>query len=81
MTLDNLKIGKCGRVIQIDKNAKLYRRFLDIGIIEGTKLECVLESPAKDPKAYFIRGTVIALRNEDARGIKIIEEVIKDNGT
>ncbi len=77
MTLDCLKVGKIGEVIEVKKTSKLYRRFLDIGIINGTKIECVLESPAKDPKAYFIRGTVIAIRNEDAQDINIIEEALE----
>ncbi len=77
MTLDCLKVGKIGEVIEVKKTSKLYRRFLDIGIINGTKIECVLESPAKDPKAYFIRGTVIAIRNEDAQDINVIEEALE----
>ena len=41
------------------------------GIIEGTKVECILISPGKNPKAYMIKGAVIAIRNEDAKFIKI----------
>ncbi len=74
MTLDELKMGKSAVVLSIDKNSDLYQRFIDIGIIENTMIECVLKSPSNNPKAYLIRGAVIAIRNEDARAIKIIEE-------
>lgn len=47
----------------------LRRRLMDIGFVEGTKVECVRISPFKDPKAYLVRGAVIALRKEDAKTI------------
>ena len=39
---------------------------MDIGLVEGTPVECLRKSPAGDPKAYLIRGAVIAIRKEDA---------------
>ena len=52
----------------------MRRRVQDIGLICGTKVECVQKSPSGDPKAYLIRGALIAIRNSDAR--KIIVEFI-----
>lgn len=74
MTLNLLKVGEKARVININENSNLYQRFLDIGITKNSKIECVLESPWKNPKAYLIRGAVIAIRNEDAEFIKVIRE-------
>ena len=51
MNLNDLKVGEIAKVICIDKNSNLYQRFIDIGIIDGTKIECLFESPFKDPKA------------------------------
>lgn len=42
-----------------------------MGIIEGTKIKPVLRSPLGDPTAYEVRGTVIALRKEEAGKIYI----------
>ena len=42
------------------------RRMLDLGIIPGTVVEAELRSPGGDPTAYRIRGTLIALRREQA---------------
>lgn len=71
MTLNHLEIGQIARVSNIDKNSNLYQRFLDIGICENTIIECVLKSPWDNPKAYRIKGATIAIRDEDARAIKV----------
>ena len=60
-------------VVSLETKGELRRRLMDIGLVEGTTVECVRKSPAGDPKAYLIRGAVIALRNEDAATI-IMEE-------
>lgn len=39
---------------------------LDLGLVNGTNVESLHKSPSGDPVAYYIRGSVIALRNEDA---------------
>ena len=52
--------------MRLDTEGYLRRRFMDIGLVEGTLVECLRESPAGDPKAYLIRGAVIAIRKEDA---------------
>ena len=46
-------------------------RLTDLGLIPGTKVVCVAESPAGDPRAYLIRGALIALRNSDGNGIHL----------
>lgn len=69
MTLNELKLGEKGVVEEITTNGSMRRRLQDIGIISGTELECVGRSPGGDPAAYFIKGAVIALRDEDSRGV------------
>jgi len=44
----------------------MRRRLRDIGLVEGTQLECLGVSPGGDPKAYLVRGAVIALRSADS---------------
>lgn len=70
-SLTNLKLGQTARVDKLISRGSIRRRFQDIGLIEGTKVKCVLKSPGNDPKAYQIRGAVIAIRNEDAEKILI----------
>ena len=49
----------------------MRRRLLDIGLVEGTNIECLQKSPAGDPVAYLIRGAVIALRAEDSAAVLV----------
>ena len=64
--LTELEIGKKGVVKEILLRNSIRRRIGDIGLIDNTIVECLMKSPGGDPIAYFIRGAVIALRNEDA---------------
>jgi len=50
------------------------RRLLDLGFVAGTPVEVEMISPAGDPTAYRVRGTVIALRREQAGLIRIATE-------
>lgn len=75
MTLMNLNVGELGNVIAVDKSANLYQRFIDLGIVSNTKIECVLQSAFGKIKAYFIRGALVAIRDEDASFIRIEKEV------
>ncbi len=70
-TLSSLTPGECGIVESIAHKSKIKRRLLDLGIIPGTKVLCVLKSPLGDPTAYFVRGALIALRCSDSRDIII----------
>lgn len=70
-TLDMLEKGSSGKVVLLESDGAIRRRFQDIGIIEGTVISCVGTSPFNDPKAYLVRGAVIALRNIDSKNIVI----------
>ncbi|RME96341.1 MAG: DNA-binding protein [Verrucomicrobia bacterium] len=47
------------------------RRFLDLGILPGTRIRAEFRSPSGDPTAYRVRDTLIALRRDQARWILI----------
>lgn len=79
LTLDKLRVGQRGVVSALLAEGSMRRRMIDLGIVDGTEIECVGESPAGDPRAYLIRGAVIAIRAKDAKGVCIAEEV--RNGT
>ena len=56
-------------VKSIDANDDIRRRLQDMGLIPGTKIQCVFKSPYGDPTAYLIRGALVALRKTDADNI------------
>ena len=45
MTLNELNVGEKALVKNINDNSLMKQRFIDIGIVSGTKIECVLSSP------------------------------------
>lgn len=71
-TLKDLATGERARVAEVRAVGGMRRRLQDIGLIEGTEVECLHKSPAGDPVAYLIRGAVIALRSEDSGNIRIV---------
>lgn len=73
VSLNDIKLGSSCIIKKINLDGSMKRRLLDIGLIEGTKVESVLISPLGDPMAFMIRGALIALRSEDSR--KILVEI------
>ncbi len=71
--LSALEIGESANVIGISKECRgaNRRRLLDLGILPGTQIEVDLKSPMRDPIAYRVRNTSIALRNSLADRILI----------
>lgn len=74
----DLNIGERAVIQHIFTKGNLRARLLDIGLIEGTRVECVGKSPGGDPSAYLIRGAVIAIRRSDARDIRVKD--VRQNG-
>lgn len=69
--LTDLKVGQNADVLNILTKGSMRRRLQDLGIIEGTNVECLHKSPFGDPIAYLIRGAAIALRSEDSNNILV----------
>lgn len=71
LRLCDLNTDEKGEIIRILSKGPIRRRLRDMGLIEGTGVKCQLISPCGNPKAYRIRGSLIAIRNEDAKDIYI----------
>lgn len=71
ISLSALSAGERARVLEVSRESALRRRLFDVGLTEGGEVECVGVSPMGDPKAYFIRGAVIAIRNRDAHYVRV----------
>lgn len=71
--LNDIEPGQSAVVKQLLSDGSIRRRLLDIGLVEGTLVECIGRSPGGDPSAYLIRGAVIAIRSEDSTRIMIRE--------
>jgi len=71
--LSGLKPGVPTRVLGLSPACRgpERRRLLDLGFVPGTRVEVEMVSPAGDPTAYRVRGTIVALRREQANLIRI----------
>jgi DtxR family Mn-dependent transcriptional regulator len=71
--LSSLAPGESARVVGISRACRGLerRRLMDLGILPGTVISTELQSLAGDPRAYRVRGALIALRQEQAANIYI----------
>ena len=69
--LNTLCPGEIAVVKSLNSSGALRRRLLDMGIVEGTRVECLGMSPGGDPKAFLVRGAELAIRGQDCRAIMI----------
>ena len=73
INLNQLPLNKNGIIKEIKCEGNIKRRLLDMGLVKGTNIKPVLVSPSKDPRAFEVRGTIIAIRKEDAKKIEICQ--------
>jgi len=75
-SLAALKIGEKGVVLGIAKSLRgqQRRRLMDLGIVPGTEIEAQLEAVTSDPVAYKVRGSVVALRKQQADKIYLVND-------
>ncbi len=71
--LSSLKEDESAKVLGISKECRgeARRRLLDLGFVKGSPISIDLISPLKNPKAYLVKGTSIALRDNQASKILI----------
>ncbi len=68
LPLSDLKTSAPARIVKLDDSCQGFtrRRFLDLGLTPGTQISPELDNAFKEPRAYRVRGTLIALRNDQA---------------
>jgi DtxR family transcriptional regulator, Mn-dependent transcriptional regulator len=69
--LSKLKDRQSAEIVSLDEACQGFtrRRFLDLGLTPGTAIHPELLNAFGDPRAYRVRGTLIALRKEQAAQI------------
>jgi len=69
--LSALNDGEEADVVNIDAECRGFgrRRLLDLGLTPASKVRAELATAFGDPRAYRVRGAVIAIRQEQARHI------------
>ena len=71
--LSSLKENETAKIIGISRESRgeSRRRLLDLGFVKEAKIKIDLMNPLGEPHAYFIKGTSIALRKDQAAKILI----------
>ncbi len=64
--------GGAGVVEEVFLPGEVRRRLMDLGLTPGARVTCLFSAPSGDPRAYMVRGSVIALRREDAAGVVLM---------
>lgn len=73
MTINDLKIGESGVISTVGGEGALRLRFLDMGLIPGTKVILQKVAPMGDPIQIHLRGYELTIRREDAQQIALRE--------
>lgn len=63
--------GESGIIKSIDHKGNMRRRLIDIGFNVDERVTFLARAPLGDPIAFYIKGSVIALRKSDAALIKV----------
>lgn len=78
--LSTLQPGEHATVLALESKGLTRRRLLDLGLTPGVTIECALPGMFGEPKAYRVRGTLVALRREQADQIWV-RQTLKESDT
>lgn len=75
--LGELQVGQKGRIIRVggqDDSKDWIQRLMAMGFLEGSVAEVVHQAPfGGDPVAVRVRGTLLALRRQEANSIEVVQ--------
>ncbi len=77
MTLKDIRIGSSAVVKTVGGEGALRLRFLDMGIIPGTRVTVSKAAPLGDPIQLSLRGYSLTMRLADAEMITVEEDTVK----
>jgi len=73
LRLSDLRDDERAEVVGLDEACQGFsrRRLMDLGFTEGAAIRPALRTFSKDPRAYEVRGTLIALRKDQASQVLV----------
>lgn len=71
MTLDQITVGQEATITKVGGEGELRCRFLDMGLIPGTRVKVRKMAPMGDPIEIQLRGYELTIRKEDAQRIEV----------
>lgn len=78
--LDQLPELQPAEVVEIDPEFRglARRRLLDLGLTPSATVVAELRTPFGDPRAYRVRGTLVALRNDQAEHVWVRPKPVRE---
>lgn len=72
-TLADLRVGDSAEIMGLKESCHglMRRRLLDLGFTQGARISAVLSNAGDEAHAYRLRGTMIALRREQAEQVLV----------
>jgi ferrous iron transport protein A len=70
-TLDRLRVHQDGIIVAVEGEPALRRRLLEAGFVPDSPVHFLMATPFGDPLVFSLRGTQIALRQSDARHVRV----------
>lgn len=64
--MTRFKRNTAGEIRRVELEGVTKRRLLELGITPGTRFVVIRRAPLGDPIEVFIRGYMLAIREEDA---------------
>ncbi len=75
--LGQLEVGQKGRIVRVGSDADSpdwVQRLMALGFLEGSVAEVVHQAPfGGDPVAVRVRGTLLALRRQEANAVEVVQ--------
>lgn len=80
LRLFDLPSGREAQVVLVDRTLDGFQRqrLLDVGLTRGARVRAEFCSSFGDPRAYRVRGVLIALRQEQAASVWV--QFLEDKG-
>ena len=75
--LDELKTGQSALISTLEGDGAIRDRLTDLGFTKNSRITCLFSSMWNDPRAYEVKGSVVALRKSDAQKIRCFPEGVK----
>ena len=76
-TLDKVQLSECVIIKSIECEKELADRIINLGLVKNSVVKPLFKSPFRDPTAFLVKNTIVALRNKDCKNI--IVSPISDN--
>jgi Fe2+ transport system protein FeoA len=70
-TLDQLAPGRGGRILGVDGADPVGQRLMELGLIEGARVEVVRLAPLGDPMELRLAGMHLSVRKAEAARVKV----------